>query len=344
MSQNGTVGALTIDWWWWAKAVAPAIVTLPFLLAWRRRRGATLGRIESLGDRMKRYERSFEQHVRPNEPIVARLDGHGFSKFTASLTQPFDRRFTLAMVMTTQDLVAHYNARTGYCQSDEITLVFAPTPGKEEGTWQPYAFNGRVVKIASLLSAYATARFGHHLRNIVADPAYGAAVAVRSSGRVEVLRDAASEKLLTTRLAEFIDEAHFDGRVFQVPNIQEVVNCVFWRNAYDCVRNVVSKVAAFHLGNKACHKKSTVQKLAMLEDVPGAAPRLLHPAITVGCFVKVEIDVIPFGLPLHTHCGVSDGARRHGGGRCSGWPGCAQSTAAVRHAGARFGPHDAAVV
>lgn len=241
----------------------------------------------SLGDRMKAYERQMEQALDPSLPVVARLDGHSFSKFTSGMTQPFDRRFTLAMIMTTEDLMKQSRARVAYCQSDEITLVFFPTK-TVEGTYQAYDFNGRLVKLASLLSSFAGVRFGHHLREILRDPQYGSDVGVHFIGKEVLVRDAAGELAPKPTMASAIDKAHFDARIFQVPTVEEAVNCIFWRNAHDCVRNVVSKVGQFHFGHKAMHKKDTRTKLRLLSELAGGDPiPRLHPAITFGCFFKM---------------------------------------------------------
>lgn len=240
----------------------------------------------SLGDRMKSYERAMETELDAGLPVLARLDGHGFSKFTAGMSQPFDRRFTLAMALTTEDLMRQSRARTAYCQSDEITLVFFPTRTKE-GTWQNYDFNGRVQKLATLLSSFASVRFGHHLREILRDPEYAVDVEVYFQGKGHRIRNPDSEKPLAPKMIASIEKAHFDARIFQVPTVEEAVNCLFWRNAIDCVRNTVSKVGSFHFGHKAMHKTNTGSKLKMLSELSGGDPMtLLHPAITYGCFFK----------------------------------------------------------
>jgi hypothetical protein len=149
-----------------------------------------------LGDRMKDYEREFESTLDPSKPFVARLDGHAFSKFTSGLQQPFDRRFTLAMIMTMDDLLRQFQARTGYCQSDEITLVFVPT-ATETGTFRPYDFTGRVMKLSTLMSGFASARFQFHMRSIIADPSYGADVAVQAGGGAHIVRDITDEKVFS---------------------------------------------------------------------------------------------------------------------------------------------------
>jgi hypothetical protein len=78
----------------------------------------------SLGDRMKWYEKRYSHVVMPMIPVMARIDGRSFSKFTAGLARPYDERMSRLMIDTTKFLVEQTNARCGYTQSDEITLVW----------------------------------------------------------------------------------------------------------------------------------------------------------------------------------------------------------------------------
>jgi tRNA(His) 5'-end guanylyltransferase len=47
---------------------------------------------DSMGDRMKAYERTTQVYVDSSTPYVIRLDGHTFSKFTRGFKKPFDDR------------------------------------------------------------------------------------------------------------------------------------------------------------------------------------------------------------------------------------------------------------
>src|SRR5579859_8052697 len=104
---------------------------------------------DSLGDRMKMYE-SIESDRRfmPLLPIVARMDGVGFSKFTRGMNRPYDQRMSEAMVETTKQLVKMTGAVCGYTQSDEITLAWYSQDLKSQ-VW----FDGRVMKMIGALAA-----------------------------------------------------------------------------------------------------------------------------------------------------------------------------------------------
>jgi len=83
-------------------------------------------REESLGTRLKGYEREFESVIDPKDFIICRIDGHKFSKYTKGMKKPFDKVLSNTMEETTKDLVEKFGAVTGYTQSDEISLVFVP--------------------------------------------------------------------------------------------------------------------------------------------------------------------------------------------------------------------------
>ena len=83
-------------------------------------------REESLGTRLKGYEREFESRINLHSFIVVRLDGHKFSKFTKGFKVPFDDILSNTMQKTSEDLLEKFGATLTYKQSDEITMIFPP--------------------------------------------------------------------------------------------------------------------------------------------------------------------------------------------------------------------------
>jgi tRNA(His) 5'-end guanylyltransferase len=114
----------------------------------------------------------------PSNYFVARIDGKNFSTFT----RPFKTMakqtmgqngyycplITEIMVLTTKDLVKKFGAVTGYTQSDEISLLFAPAKTEEKmanakpGRIFDHPHSGRIVKLCTLMASYASARFNCH--------------------------------------------------------------------------------------------------------------------------------------------------------------------------------------
>jgi tRNA(His) 5'-end guanylyltransferase len=83
-------------------------------------------REESLGTRLKGYERDFETRIDAKSFIICRIDGHKFSKYTKGMMKPFDAILSNTMVKTSEALIEKFGAVTTYTQSDEITMIFAP--------------------------------------------------------------------------------------------------------------------------------------------------------------------------------------------------------------------------
>ena len=82
---------------------------------------------DTLDKQMRRFEQSLDRIMLDNIYIVARLDGHGFTRLTKewNLEKPFDTKFRDAMIETTKHLMdCGFRMVYGYTQSDEISLLF----------------------------------------------------------------------------------------------------------------------------------------------------------------------------------------------------------------------------
>jgi tRNA(His) guanylyltransferase len=225
-----------------------------------------------LGDRMKSYEGGFMTIIPPQEPFIVRLDGHSFSKFTRKLSQPFDKNFVKVMVKTMNDLVDKFNARTGYCHSDEISLIFDRvmppineiTDGDDLQSDKPeivnvHMYNGRVQKIVSLMAGYCSARFNFHASKIFGEH-YG-------SG-----------------------EHYFDGRVvvFMGEDI-EIVNHMVWRSLRDCPRNCILKYANYILKNTEIYGKKCDELVKMMKEKNFDYETQVPPELKHGVYCKREL-------------------------------------------------------
>lgn len=144
---------------------------------------------DALGDRMKRYESAAESRLMPFLPILVRLDGRGFSKFTKGLARPYDERMSQLMIDTAKHVLRETQAIIGYTQSDEISLVLDST--------SDMMFDGRIQKLSSVCAAICTQIFN------------------------EKLGEAIPEKKGTRPV--------FDCRVWNVPNKTEAANALLWR-------------------------------------------------------------------------------------------------------------------
>jgi tRNA(His) guanylyltransferase len=116
---------------------------------------------KKVGERVKYLESLNEHSIASEKCFIIRLDGCSFSTFTKGMKRPFDARFTQAMMDTTVDLLKKYNCRTGFTQSDEITLYFPPCD-LDKG--QTHLYGGRVEKLCSIIASYTSVRFNHHIK------------------------------------------------------------------------------------------------------------------------------------------------------------------------------------
>jgi len=182
---------------------------------------------DALGDRMKMYEsQTTKDRLIPLLPVVARLDGKGFSKFTKGLKRPYDERLSKLMVETTKYLVEETNANCGYTQSDEITLCWFTDDPKS----QPY-FDGKIFKILTDLAAMCSVFFNEKL------PEY---------------------------LPEKVGKRpRFDCRVWNVPNVNEAVNAFLWRE-FDATKNSISMAASAYYSHNQLDGKNGSDKQEML--------------------------------------------------------------------------------
>lgn len=182
---------------------------------------------DALGDRMKNYEnQTCGINLIPRIPVIARLDGKGFSKFTKGLKRPYDERLSNLMVETTKYLVKETNANCGYTQSDEITLVWY-TDKNDSSIY----FNGRLFKMLTDLSAMASVFFNSKL--------------------VEYLPEKADKM------------PRFDARVYNVPTLDEAVNSFLWREI-DATKNSISMAAQSFYSHTELMGKNSSDKQEML--------------------------------------------------------------------------------
>ncbi len=187
----------------------------------------------SFSNRMKEYEWIYDYKLTNRLPVIIRLDGNSFSKFTYNMNfeKPFDDLFIEAMGETTKNLLKYCSgSQVGYFQSDEITLLLR---NDIEQNTDPFLSN-RIQKICSLLGGLASVTFSNFLNKKI------------------------------TNLERPISEI-FDCRVFIVPR-EEVNNVFLWRQQ-DAFRNAVSSFAYYKLAEKydkakaqtMMFKKSTAQ-------------------------------------------------------------------------------------
>lgn len=214
---------------------------------------------------MKLYEQvESGRRFMPLLPIVARIDGRAFHKFTRGMQRPFDYRFSQCMQDTMVALLEETNATIGYTQSDEITLVWH-SPTTKSQVW----FDGRVGKMTSQLGAQATLVFYQQVLKLM--PEYA--------------------KRNPT----------FDARVWVVPTRAEAVNALLWREL-DATKNSISMAASTHFSHKELVGKNGAQKHEMLRtvgvnwnDYPAALKRGVYArrVVETRYYTPLEVEHLP---------------------------------------------------
>lgn len=180
-----------------------------------------------LGDELKYLENLESGRAgQIGEPVVVRVDGVSFSKFTKGFDRPFDARIAEAMDEACLAVVERLHPVIGYTQSDELTFIF----------WNPefeVPYGGRLQKIASVCAAIVTGAF---------------------------LK--AAQRLFPERVQDITPV--FDGRANALDMTMAAKN-LEWREL-DARRNAVSMAAHAVLGANALHGKSPADMKEMLAE------------------------------------------------------------------------------
>jgi tRNA(His) 5'-end guanylyltransferase len=160
---------------------------------------------ETISDWCKWLERNFSPDVMiPTLPVIIRLDGVGFSKWTKGLEKPFDSRLTELMIDTAKFLVKETGAIISYHQSDEITLILYSSDRKSA------LYNdGKKQKILSKLTAKCVNFFNERRKELLPD-----------HNKIAV----------------------FDARIYQTPTLHDACVQLIWREN-DATKNSVSMLA-----------------------------------------------------------------------------------------------------
>jgi tRNA(His) guanylyltransferase len=193
-----------------------------------------------LGDRMKAYEGQATMTLDKKLPAIIRIDGRAFHSYTRGFERPFDKHILEAMMYTTTKLCEEVqNAKIGYAQSDEISILM--TVDSEMA--QPW-FDGKTPKILSVSASIATSYFNEYMDKIYWQP---------QRFRNKMAGEESRDKM-----------ANFDSRVFNLP-VEEVNNYFWWREQ-DAIRNSIQSVSHTHYSQKQLHKKNTAMMLEMLRE------------------------------------------------------------------------------
>lgn len=216
-----------------------------------------------LGPRMKdNYENRTRNLLPRRTYTVIRLDGKAFHTFTRHFERPFDYDLMAMMDQTSIELAKSIQGvKFCFTQSDEVSLIMTDFETEQTDAW----FDGNIQKIASVSASIATAAFNKaHLAYWLAK-----------------YKDDADKGLMAKTYAEgqMVKQAHFDSRVFTIPDRSEVFNYLIWRQQ-DATRNSIQMGAQALYSHGQLHGKNTselqelmFQKGVNWNDYPSSAKR-----------------------------------------------------------------------
>lgn len=180
---------------------------------------------DSLSDRIKKYENTFNYKYPIRLPLIIRLDGVHFHSNVKKwkCEKPFDETLIESMIFTAKTLCENIaGAQIAYVQSDEITILIRDDMSIYSQPW----FDKKINKIYSVSSSIASNAFNYNFFN---SHALGVSVNLN-------------------------EMAQFDCRGFVVPEY-EINNVFIWRQQ-DCTRNSIQMLGRSKFSHKQLDKKS----------------------------------------------------------------------------------------
>lgn len=116
---------------------------------------------DSLGDRVKRYESTYNSVMTPRSVVMIRVDGKAFHTFTRGCDKPFDQKLIDSMVSATVETAGKMMGfKLAYTQSDEATFMITDFDSLQSQGWFGYELNKILSITASMFTAYFNKAYG----------------------------------------------------------------------------------------------------------------------------------------------------------------------------------------
>lgn len=205
---------------------------------------------DTLGDRMKSYERVNNAQLLPKSPLFIRIDGKAFHTFTRGVEKPYSssviNAMTYAALKTSEEMQGF---KLAYVQSDEATFMLTDYDTFDTQGWFGYEVN----KVVSIAASAFTAYFN---------------------------------KWWTENHETDYKPAMFDARAFTVPE-EDAPNAFIWRQR-DWERNSVQMLARDSYSQKELHGKKVPDLLEMIEKKRGWSWNVLPSQLKYGTFIEED--------------------------------------------------------
>lgn len=116
---------------------------------------------KSLEDRMRLYEKKYSNRLNSDIPVIIRVDGKNFSKYTKQFKKPFDMLLVHTMYHCVETLANELQGfSVAYHQSDEVSFLIN-NKNLENGE---ICFGGKINKINSLTASLFSVHFNNYIK------------------------------------------------------------------------------------------------------------------------------------------------------------------------------------
>lgn len=215
----------------------------------------------NLCDRMKYYEELTTQLkvIPPEYPFIVRIDGRFLNKIIKKNKKincekndslPYSLECKRAMLHTANNLLHEFQPATVYTHSNEITLIFSAQKNQ-------HIFGGKVLKIISIISSFASVSFERNLLNECLDVSK-IGKSVDKQSLEEIIKSKNNKSLIS-----------FDGKilVFPLDKTYEIANHMIWRSKGDCTRNFIAMYAEKYIGKKEIQCMCISDRIEKLKEL-----------------------------------------------------------------------------
>ena len=214
--------------------------------------------MEKLSEKMKRLENETNYVLRKKTPVILRIDGRSFSKFTKGLDKPFDKDLSNIYQKIVSELHKEMdNVKFIYSTSDEINILMTDWTNDNTEAW----YNYRLQKLSSIASSLVTVKFNKAVLDLKNE--YWSRAMAKDTTPEDDEYNLTKYKLWRDK--QF--KAMFDCRAFNLEK-EDVVPYFIYRQK-DAIRNSISSLANAYFSHKTLEGKNQKEKLQMVKDETG---------------------------------------------------------------------------
>jgi mRNA-degrading endonuclease HigB of HigAB toxin-antitoxin module len=229
--------------------------------------------------RMKYYEIISNDitTIPKDAPFVVRLNGKKFRSLTKRYKQlakensdvPYLKEFKHAMMLTANDILNEFDCASVYTYFDQIILVFNMKEQEDR-----HRLNGRVQKMLTLISSYASTAFMCHFSEelLKCGIKFGQENETEDKSEAEIAmekqrveKERLERKLTKTNKIDSMSVFTAKIVVFPKGNEYEVLNYLIFHSS-NCAQRFISMHAETYLGHKNIQNMSNEDRIDALND------------------------------------------------------------------------------